>query len=113
MNTNDARAEIIASFEQNILDLIETIKATPEAELGQYIIMCDGLAIDVNGKPGIGGMVVPVKDATRFKSLATAQALAARVVNGMGERGVAVKLADALNTALLDINACITTLKGE
>lgn len=108
----DARTEIIASFEKNILDLIEVIKATPEAELGQYIVMCDGLAIDVNGKPGIGGMVVPVKDATRFASKATAQALACRVVNGMGTRGEAVKLADALNDALIDIGECIANLKA-
>lgn len=112
MNTENLRNEIIASFEGNVRSLVDTLNSLDNGGLGQWIVTCDGLGIDVTGKPGIGGMVVPLSQATRFQSKATAQALACRVVNGLGERGKAVLLAEAIADAIIDINEQIATLKA-
>jgi len=70
---NAARNEIIASFEGNVRSLVEVLNGLDNGGLGQWIVTCDGLGIDVTGKPGLGGMVVPLAQATRRAAFAPAR----------------------------------------
>jgi hypothetical protein len=106
----NARNAIIASFSKSLSDTVATMQTMQQSELDQFIIMCDGLAIDVDGKPGLGGMVVPVIKATRFGLREEAAAMAARVVNGRGDRGTAIRLRDALDAAITDYAKQIVNL---
>jgi hypothetical protein len=101
MNNEQARAGIIASFERNIATLEAERDALTDDERVLYIVTCSDLPINVAGEAGkIGGMVCPIREATRFASLRAAQSFAARVVNGLGEVGHVVTLGSAYNAAI-------------
>jgi hypothetical protein len=96
-------AQIIATFEGNIRSLEADLHALTDAERVLYIVTCSDLPINVLGEPGLGGMVCPVRDATRFGNWRDAQSFADRVVNGQGERGKIVTLGSAYINAIDDL----------
>lgn len=113
MNTETIRAELIASFEANIASLQATMESLDEGALGQFIVMCDGIAIDFDGTPGkLGSMMTPVAKATRFNTFEEADAMARKTVNGLGVYGQAWSLAMALVDSIDNIRHQINLLKA-
>jgi hypothetical protein len=105
-------ADLVKLFEKNLADTQAEFDALSDSERAQFVILCHGLPINIDGRPGkLGGMVTTLAKATRFSTRERANDHALLIVNGKGERGKVYSVTGAYIHAMNEAHEGIINCK--